>query len=170
MKSKLLLSLFLYFFISFFIPLFLYLNNCLSEDYIIEFQAKVKNSIDYDISKTKKFKNYDLEGTFTDSYGNIGTFGAVVIADINEGRLVRLDSTAENIYSNNERFYLRGIREKSDVDAGIAYNIIIGTTEKLKSLMGTKCTTSVRYVNDAIFGINKCKLTKIAKKILSDLN
>jgi len=102
-----------------FITLFLYLSNCLSEDYILEFQAKVKNSIEYNISKTKKFKNYDLEGTFTDSYGNIGTFGAVIIADVDKGRLIRLDSTSENIYSNNERLYLRGIREKSDLDAGI---------------------------------------------------
>ena len=154
----------------FLITIFLYLSNALSEDYIIEFQAKVKNSIEYNISKTKKFKNYDLEGTFTDSYGNIGTFGAVIIADVDKGRLVRLDSTAENIYSNNERFYLRGIREKSNVDAGIAYNIIIGTTEKLKPLMGTKCTTSVRYVNDAIFGINKCKLNEKSKNILNDIN
>ena len=154
-----------------FISLLLLLKNCFSEDYfIIEFQAKVKNSIEYNISETKKFKNYDLEGTFTDSYGNIGTFEAVIIADVEKGKLVRLDSTAENIYSNNERFYFRGVREKSDVDAGIAYNIIIGTTEKFKPLMGTKCTTSVRYLNDAIFGINKCKLNDKSKKILNNIN
>ena len=153
-----------------FISLLLLLKNCFSEDYIIEFQAKVKNSIEYNISNTKKFKNYDLEGTFTDSYGNIGTFEAVIIADVEKGKLVRLDSTAENIYSNNERFYFRGVREKSDVDAGIAYNIIIGTTEKFKPLMGTKCTTSVRYLNDAIFGINKCKLNDKSKKILNNIN
>ena len=153
----------------FFIPLFLHISNCLSEDYIHEFQAKVKNSIEYNISETKKFKNYDLEGTFTDNYGNIGTFRAVIIADIDKGKLVRLDATSENIYSNNERFYARGIREKSDEDAGIAYTIILGTTEKLKSLIGTRCTTSVRYVNDAIFGINKCKLNEKSKRILNQL-
>ena len=71
----------------FLIPLFLYSSNCFSEDYILEFQAKVKNSIEYNISKTKKFKNYDLEGTFTDSYGNIGTFGAVIIADVETTQL-----------------------------------------------------------------------------------
>ena len=64
---------------------------------------------------------------------------------------------------------MRGIREKSDEDAGIAYTIILGTTEKFKSLIGTKCTTSVRYVNDAIFGINKCKLNEKSKRILNQL-
>ena len=152
------------------IPILFLISNCFAEDYIIEFQAKVKNLIEYNISKTKKFKNYDLEGTFTDNYGNIGIFGAVISADIEKGKLIRLDSTAENIYSNNEKFYFRGVREKSDVDAGIAYNIIIGTTEKFKPLIGTKCTTSVRYLNDAIFGINKCKLSETSKKILNDVN
>ena len=65
---------------------------------------------------------------------------------------------------------MRAIREKSDEDAGIGYTIILGTTEKLKSLIGTKCTTSVRYVNDAIFVINKCKLSEDSKKILNDIN
>ena len=62
------------------------------------------------------------------------------------------------------------MREKSDVDAGIAYNIVIGTTEKFEPLIGTKCTTSVRYLNDAIFGINKCKLSDNSKKILNKMN
>ena len=150
---------------------FLFFSSfCLAENYIVEFQAKVKNLIEYNISKTKKFRNYDLEGTFTDSFGNIGIFGAVISADIEEGKLIRLDSTAENIYANNEKFYFRGIRERSDVDAGIAYNTIIGSTNKFKPLIGTKCTTSVRYLNDAIFGINKCKLSEKQRKILNDIN
>lgn len=61
---------------------------------------------------------------------------------------------------------MRAIREKSDEVSGIEYTIILGTTEKLKSLIGTKCTTSVRYVNDEIFGINKCKVFEYTKKIL----
>ena len=62
------------------------------------------------------------------------------------------------------------MREKSDVDAGIAYNIIIGTTERFETLLGTKCTTSVRYLNDAIFGINKCRVSENSKKILNEIN
>ena len=152
------------------IVLFFLFNYCFSEDYIIEFQAKVKNLKEFNFSKEKKFRNYDLEGTFTDNFGNIGIFNAVIISDVEAGKLIKLDSTGENIYSNNEKIYFRGIREKSDVDAGIAYNIIIGTSEKFKSLMGTKCTTSVRYLTDAIFGINKCKLSEDSKNILNDIS
>ena len=152
------------------IPFFFILKVSHAEDYIIEFQAKVKNLREYNISKTKEFRNYDLEGTFTDNYGNYGKFNAIIISDVEKGKLIRLDSTGENIYSNNERVYFRGMREKSDVDAGIAYNLIIGTTEKLKPLIGTKCTTSVRYFDDAIFGINKCKLSTKLNKLFNNTN
>ncbi len=153
-----------------FIPFLLFLKVSYSENYIIEFQAKVKNLIEYNISKTKKFRNYDLEGTFTDNYGNYGKFNAIIISDVENGKLIRLDSTGENIYANNEKIYFRGIREKSDIDAGIAYNLIIGATKKLNLLVGTKCTTSVRYFDDAIFGINKCKSAKELNKLFSDIN
>lgn len=152
------------------IVLFFFFSICCAENYIVEFQAKVKNLKEFKFSKTKKFRNYDLEGTFTDNYGNIGIFNAVVISDVEKGKLIKLDSTSENIYSNNEKIFFRGVREKSDVDAGIAYNIIIGTSDKFKPLMGAKCTTSVRYLNDAIFGINKCKLSEDSRKILNNIN
>ena len=84
--------------------------------------------------------------------------------------MIKLDTTAEVVYSNNEKMYFRGVREKSDVDAGIAYAIIVGTTKRLQPLIGSKCTTSVRYLNNAIFGLNKCKVSESSKKILNDIN
>ena len=118
----------------------------------------------------KQFRNYDLVGTFTDNYGNYGKANVIVISDVKDGKLLRLDATSENIYSNNERLYMRGIREKSDIDAGIAYNIVIGASKKFESLIGIKCTTSVRYFEDAIFGIQKCKLSQDMTSILKNSN
>ena len=152
--------------------IFFLINYSISsaEDYVIQFQAKVKNLIEYSISETKQFRSYDLEGTFTDNYGNYGKFNAVTISDVEKGKLIRLDFTGENIYSNNEKIYFRGIRKKSDIDAGIAYNLIIGSSKKFKQLVGTKCTTSVRYFDDAIFGINKCKLSEKSINLFADIN
>ena len=149
--------------------IFLYFSNIgYSQDYIIEFQAKVKNLKQYNISKIEKFRSYELEGTFTDNYGNYGKQNSIIISDIKDSKLLKLDATSEITYSNNEKIYMRGIREKSDVDAGIAYNVIIGATSKLKGLIGTKCTTSVRYFDDAIFGLNKCDLAdNITKEMMS---
>ncbi len=140
------------------------------EDYILEFQAKVKNLRTFNISDSEQFRSYDLEGTFTDNYGNYGKTSAIIISDIKNGKLVRLDATNENIYSNNEKTYMRGVREKSDIDAGIAYNIVIGASKNLSPLIGMKCTTSVRYFDDAIFGLQKCNTNEIMIKVLKKLN
>ena len=139
-----------------------------TDDYILEFQAKVKNLRVFEISKSEQFRSYDLEGTFTDNYGNYGKSSVIVISDIRDGKLLRLDATSENIYSNNQKLYMRGVREKSDVDAGIAYNIVIGASKELTPLIGMKCTTSVRYFDDAIFGIQKCNINKEMKKFLKN--
>ena len=139
-----------------------------TEDYILEFQAKVKNLRAFNISNNEQFRSYDLEGTFTDSYGNYGKTTAIIISDIKNGKLVRLDATSENIYSNNEKTYMRGVREKSDIDAGIAYNIVIGASKNLSPLIGMKCTTSVRYFDDAIFGLQKCNTSEGMKKVLKN--
>ena len=139
-----------------------------TEDYVIEFQAKVKNLRTFNISNSEQFRSYDLEGTFTDNYGNYGKTRAIIISDIKNGKLVRLDATSENIYSNNEKTYMRGVREKSDIDAGIAYNIVIGASKNFTPLIGMKCTTSVRYFDDAIFGLQKCNTSEGMKKVLKN--
>ena len=139
------------------IALFFLLNFCFAEDYIIEFQAKVKNLKEFDFSNKKKFRNYDLEGTFTDNYGNIGIFNAVVISDVEAGKLIKLDSTGENIYSNNEKIYFRGVREKSDIDAGVGKMVMIDGEGKWKKIIGAECTYAIKYKGRVFFAAQKCK-------------
>ena len=78
------------------------------EDYILEFQAKVKNSIEYNISETKKFKNYDLEGTFTDNLANYGAWDSMVITQIENGKIVTMDFSTMWEYQNSNKVYFRG--------------------------------------------------------------
>ena len=156
-----------------FLPIILFSAVILTpktDDCTLEFQAKVKNLRIFDISKSEQFRSYELEGTFTDNFGNYGKSNVIVISDIRDGKLLRLDATSENIYSNNEKLYMRGVREKSDVDAGIAYNIVIGASKNFIPLIGMKCTTSVRYFDDAIFGIQKCNINEEMKKVLKNTN
>ena len=53
-----------------------------AEDYVLEFQAKVKNLRTFNISNSEQFRSYDLEGTFTDNYGNYGKTSVMIISDI----------------------------------------------------------------------------------------
>ena len=146
--------------------LFIIFNTAKAEDYIIQFQAKVKYLKEFSISKSEKFRSYELEGTFTDNFGNYGKSSALIVSDIINGKILRLEGTNETIYSNNEKIYSKVFREKSDIDAGLADMKIVGATNKLKPLIGTSCIISVRYFEDAIFGIQKCKLSQKKSKLL----
>ena len=148
--------------------LFLSFSYAVSEEYILEFQANVKMIREYNISEIEKFRSYQLIGTFTDEYGNYGKFDAIITSDIKNNKLIKLEGTAINIYSNEETLYARAYRKESDFDAGVANMEIIGASEKFKPLIGTKCIQSVRYFKDTIFGMQKCIITKEQSDILKN--
>ena len=148
--------------------LFLSFSYAVSEEYISEFQANVKMIREYNISEIEKFRSYELIGTFTDEYGNYGKFDAIITSDIKKNKLIKLEGTAINIYSNEETLYARAYRKESDFDAGVATMEIIGASDKFKPLIGTKCIQSVRYFKDTIFGMQKCIITKEQSDILKN--
>ena len=148
--------------------LFLSFSYAGSEEYILEFQANVKMIREYNISEIEKFRSYQLIGTFTDEYGNYGKFDAIITSDIKNNKLIKLEGTAINIYSNEETLYARAYRKESDFDAGVANMEIIGASDKFKPLIGTKCIQSVRYFKDTIFGMQKCIITKEQSDILKN--
>jgi hypothetical protein len=142
------------------------LKQVFSVDYISEFQANINIIKEFNISDKEKFRSYELIGTFTDEYGNYGKFDGLIISDIKDNKLIKLEGTAKTIYANNEVLYIKAFRKESDFDAGVANMEIIGASEKFKSLIGTKCKQSVRYFKDTIFGLQKCKITKEQSEVL----
>ena len=123
-------------------------------------------SLKFDISKKEKFRSYELIGTFTDEYGNYGKLEGIIISDIKDNKLIKLEGTAKTIYANNEVLYIKAFRKESDFDAGVATMEIVGASDKFKALIGTKCKQSVRYFKDTMFGLQKCKITKEQSEIL----
>ena len=148
------------------ILLYFSLKQVFSLDYISEFQANINIIKEFNISDKEKFRSYELIGTFTDEYGNYGKFDGIIISDIKDNKLIKLEGTAKTIYANNEVLYIKAFRKESDFDAGVANMEIIGASDKFKSLIGTKCKQSVRYFKDTIFGLQKCKITKEQSEIL----
>ena len=148
------------------ILLFFSLKQVFSVDYISEFQANINIIKEFNISEKEKFRSYELIGTFTDEYGNYGKFDGIIISDIKNNKLIKLEGTAKTIYANNEFLYIKAFRKESDFDAGVATMEIIGASDKFKALIGTKCKQSVRYFKDTMFGLQKCKITKEQSEIL----
>ena len=143
-----------------------FLKQVFSVDYISEFQANINIIKEFNISDKEKFRSYELIGTFTDEYGNYGKFDGLIISDIKDNKLIKLEGTAKTIYANNEVLYIKAFRKESDFDAGVANMEIIGASDKFKSLIGTKCKQSVRYFKDTIFGLQKSKITKEQSEVL----
>ena len=142
------------------------LKQVFSLDYISEFQANINIIKEFNISDKEKLRSYELIGTYTDEYGNYGKFDGIIISDIKDNKLIKLEGTAKTIYANNEVLYIKAFRKESDFDAGVANMEIIGASDKFKSLIGTKCKQSVRYFKDTIFGLQKCKITKEQSEVL----
>ena len=154
---------------SLFITLFLYFSNCLSEDYILEFQAKVKNSIEYNISKTKKFKNYDLEGTFTDNLGNYGVWDNASILTLQNQNVINLQGYGKSTYQNNQVMYTKGFRKRQEQQAGVGKVEVVNASNFLKPLIGMSCTYAVNFYIDNAYFIQKCKITDEQKKLLTSI-
>ena len=96
------------------------LKQVYSVDYISEFQANINIIKEFNISDKEKFRSYELIGTFTDEYGNYGKFDGIIISDIKDNKLIKLEGTAKTIYANNEVLYIKAFRKESDFDAGVA--------------------------------------------------
>ena len=54
----------------YFIAFFFIYSSVSAESYIIQFQAKVKNLREFKKYKIQQLRSYELEGTFTDIFGN----------------------------------------------------------------------------------------------------
>ena len=77
---------------TFSILLFFLTNHLFSLDYILEFQANINILKEFDISKKEKFRSYKLEG--------------IIISDIKDNKLIKLEGTAKTIYANNDVLYI----------------------------------------------------------------
>ena len=89
------------------------------------------------------------------------------------------DNSPDNTYdlinqkfSNNENikiikreskdgyFIMKGIRTKSDIEAGIGYSNIIGGDGVFGNLIGAKCTYAASYFKDSVQILTKCDVDK----------
>ena len=127
--------------------------------------SKSKNSIEYNISETKKFKNYDLEGTFTDNYGNIGTLRAVIIADIEKGKLLRLDATSENI-----KAYNTAKRANNELKQGVGKWYFTYASKSINAIINSECIYSIRYYKDNFLTLGKCEVPEKAFEQIKNIS
>ena len=62
--------------------------------------------------------------------------------------------------SKDGYFIMKGIRTKSDIEAGIGYSNIIGGDGVFGNLIGAKCTYAASYFKDSVQILTKCDVDK----------
>ena len=55
---------------------------------------------------------------------------------------------------------MKGIRTKSDIEAGIGYSNIIDGDGVFGNLIGAKCTYAASYFKDSVQILTKCDINK----------
>ena len=110
---------------------------------IVDFGGKRKLINTHKYSNTGKITTYTIEGTFTDNLANYGAWDSMVITQIENGKI--------------------------DEDTGIGKVVVIGASNSMSSLIDTKCTYSIKILNENVFGVQKCDLSNDSFKTLKNL-
>ena len=93
----------------------------------------------------------------------------MVITQIENGKIVTMDFSTMWEYQNSNKVYFRGRRGNSDEDTGIGKVVVIGASNSMSSLIDTKCTYSIKILNENVFGVQKCDLSNDSFKTLKNL-
>ena len=92
----------------------------------------------------------------------------MVITQIENGKIV----TWILVQNGNIKIQIEFILEEDeaiDEDTGIGKVVVIGASNSMTSLINTKCTYSIKILNENVFGVQKCELNNDAYKTLKSL-
>ena len=145
------------------------INKTFSFEYIRTINGKRDIIKTYDISKSEKFVNFTLDGTFTDNLGNYGHSQSNSTVLLKNNEVVRLEGFGKSTFQNNEAFFFRGVCNQQEQNSGVGQNEVIGATGSLIKLKGMKCTYAIKFFENYFFWIQKCNITEYQKKLLSNL-
>ena len=112
-----------------------------------------------ELPNKKKFTLYENKGSWTNNYGNYGTFfcyGSIQSVTSNhEGLLV----ICEHQDSDDEKYWVLYERSNEGEEGGVGKGIFIEGLGKWKKFKGVKCIFATKYKGANGFSKEKCKLT-----------
>ena len=128
----------------------------LVEEWTVKYSG-FSESLDIVLSDKSKILNYRAKGTWEDTLGNYGIQICIGLMTLDpDERLTTGNFYCEAIDQDDEKYIVKGSRE-TDMNAGIGNFKIIDAIGKWKKHIGAICTYAVKYKNDALFTIQRCK-------------
>ena len=137
-----------------------------SNEYLINFQAKVVSSESHNYTKDSNFNLIKLDGSFTDNLGNYGNWNALASYEISNNLIKQHFFSAEIIYQNESKLYVQGSRNSKEFEQGTGTFTVNAASKKLEDLLGTKCIYAINFFKSTSFTNTKCKISENALKKL----
>ena len=137
-----------------------------SNEYLINFQAKVVSSEKHNYTKDSNFNLIKLDGSFTDNLGNYGNWNALVSYEISNNLIKQHFFSSEIIYQNESKIYVQGSRNSKEFEQGTVTFTVNATSKEVEELLGTKCIYAINFFKSTSFTNTKCKISESALKKL----
>ena len=116
------------------------------------------------MTDNSEYSIISLIGHWSDNMGHFGKTECYGKLETEDNQVI-LFETLCNRESKEGTFLMKGLRTKSDIQAGVGYSNIIGATGIYKDLIGSKCTYAASYFKDSVQILTKCDVEK--NKLLS---
>ncbi len=146
------------------ILLFFYHSTLFAEEWIMDSTATV-NTKSINLPDDIKFSSLDIVGTWTDNLGFYGRYFCYGIIEKNLSTL-KLNFFCEMENQHREKFWYRGKRTSSDMDAGIGKVVFIKGLGRYKNIKDLECNYAVRYFDNINFVKQKCN---VSEKIITEI-
>ena len=116
----------------------------------------------YGTIKTGENSEYAIISIIGHWSDNVGSFGKTECYGKleSEEKIVILFETLCKRESKDGYFIMKGIRTRSDFEAGIGYSNIIDGNGVFDNLIGAKCTYAASYFKDSVQILTRCDIDK----------
>ena len=134
----------------------LFCNILYAEEIIIDATATT-NITTFTLANKSTYSIFKSDGSWTSSlgdYGHLQCMGPIEKTDKN----FKLNHMCQFTNQNNEKIWARVIREgDQDAYVGVGKMVFIDATGNYIRLIGFKCNYGIKYLDNKIFQLAKCK-------------
>ena len=128
-------------------------------DYSYEDIAVLKKYGTIKTGENSEYAIISIIGHWSDNVGSFGKTECYGKLESKEKKVILFETLCKR-ESIDGYFIMKGIRTKSDIEAGIGYSNIIDGNGVFDNLIGAKCTYAASYFKDSVQILTKCDTDK----------
>ena len=128
-------------------------------DYSYEDIAILKKYGVITTGENSEYAIISIIGHWSDNVGSFGKTECYGKLESEEKQVILFETLCKR-ESKNGYFIMKGVRTKSDIEAGIGHSNIINGYGIFDNLIGAKCTYAASYFKDSVQILTKCDADK----------